>query len=174
MIRALSERERTFAWIAGFLLLVSVLSIFVIKPLIHENQRLSKEIHTEYRQLVLCQKVLPLRKSDIPETSASLLNQDAPHHDNVVTMLAEIELLAKRAGVVILDMRPQVSAQPVPLARTRFELRCEGSQAALIRYIHLLSGSPILFTINRLQISPKVRSSTLEAALGVTGVMLKE
>lgn len=174
MARVLSQREENLVWLTGFLLIVGAIIIFIIKPLLYEDRSLSREIHGMFKQVSLCQRVLPLLKKNVYGEGETVTKKTARTSDGSVMMLAELELLAKNAGVLIIDMRPQPMVQAdVQYKESKFELRFEGSIESIIRYIHSLSGSVILFSVNRMQISPKARSNLLESALEVTGMIVQ-
>ncbi|MFH0986377.1 MAG: type 4a pilus biogenesis protein PilO [Candidatus Omnitrophota bacterium] len=97
----------------------------------------------------------------------------ASEEENVSNMLAEIEGLARAAGVNLVDIKPQASKQVDFYKEYSAEVTIEGSMEQIVVFLHKLNSSPQLLRAVKLRFGMKQKeSSVVKAAMLVTNISM--
>ncbi len=173
MQRLISAREKALLASTGALAVLSVLFSFVIHPALRRNVSLGQEIAAARHKLVKYSRLLGQRE-DIEGRFRSLsanLEGSLKHRDPLVAALSELEALAKKANIKIIDIRPDLAARSSGAYRElSIEIRAEGDTQGYLAFIYQLENSLSLLRIKRFQISAKPNSATLEGLFTITQI----
>jgi len=167
MQRILSPRERIIAYAAGLIIAAVVAWNFLFEPLTKKHRSLNQEISlaearlNEYRMLLSQREQLQkIQRELFPANSPSLEGEGG-----LFAVLTQLEQYAQKAGVVIIDIRPQGTKAEGKTRLRLLELKAEGSISGLVTFIHTLEKSSTLLKVTQLYLSAKPNSETLEASL---------
>ncbi len=168
MQRILTKREKIIFSGAIAVVILGVSFNLLYEPVIARVNRLDEEIKDTRNKLkryvqLLAQKDYIQKKYSkflIPSSGA----EEAP--GIFVNTLTMIERIAKDAGVLILDIRPQEISSGARKG-TLINLRAEAVMDAYQKFIYNIENSSSLFRIKKLQISVKPNSQTLEADFSI-------
>ena len=175
MQRIFSKREKTTLFATIGVILFSIIFNILIMPIVEKNSGMDKEIAytsaklNKYLWLLSQKQNLQVKFSKF-SSGAGL--SDSRQKNMQVETFAELEAMARDSGVVIVDIRPQGSAQIQAKAENIIDLRCEAPIAAQMRFIYKLENSPLLLRIRRCQFTAKPNSQNLEAAFSLSQQLL--
>jgi Tfp pilus assembly protein PilO len=97
----------------------------------------------------------------------------ASEEENVSNMLAEIEGLARTAGVNLVDIKPQASKQVDFYKEYSAEVTIEGSMEQVVVFLHKLNSSAQLLRAVKLRFGIKQKESSLvKASMLVTNISM--
>jgi DNA-directed RNA polymerase subunit F len=161
MAKILNQREKIVLWLTIGIIAAAVLLNYAITPLFQAGERTQREIVTarnklkKYRAL-LGQKDTLAAVAGIQDVQEKLSGKP---RDSLVAVLFELENMAKKAGVQIVDIRPQVQKQN---RQIMVDMRMEGALAQYISFIYDVEHSLLLFQIKRTQLGVKPNVAGLE------------
>ena len=161
------KRERIIFYITISLIAFSLVFNFLLSPLLDKYEALNKVINTNRLKL---EKYLTLlsHQKEIENKYAKLsLSPEfvKDSSDYLVTALAALESLAKKANIKIVDMRPEATQRKND--QNAIELRAEGSMENYTKFIYDVENSLLLLKIKRLQLTTKPNAQLLEGTFTV-------
>ncbi|MEK6732944.1 MAG: hypothetical protein AABY55_04890 [Candidatus Omnitrophota bacterium] len=165
MIKLSREKEKKilYALVGAFLaaLLINSTIIPVIKKYIFLDQRIE-----DARSKIKKYKWLNSHKAEIESRYSGYLpyfKADALKSDPIVSILSELENLAKQANIVISDIRPETSSNNAGRAEIVVNLRSEGKLEEYIKFAKDIEDSLFLSQIRILRLYSKNESQNLGA-----------
>lgn len=176
MLKLLNKRERVILAATFGVIIFSVIFNFLIAPVLAKNDSLNKEINLARRKLekslrLVSQKdylnIKYSRLSPIDEASG-----ETP--DTSVSVLSELERLAKGANIRLLEIRPQPSKQLKLYKEALIDLRTEGDMENYLKFIYDIEHSPFLLRLKRLQLSTKPNTLLLQGNLSISQLIVLE
>lgn len=169
MIKGITQREKIIFCLTIGIILFSACFNLLIAPVLKKYENLNREISLSRARLIKYLQVLSQKEriqSRITNLS-STINVSGQRKDAVVLALSELEALAKKADIRIIDIRPQASAKEITI-----DLRAEGAIDGYFKFIYDLEHSPQLFSIKRFQLNAKPNSSSLEGNFSISQLSL--
>jgi Tfp pilus assembly protein PilO len=104
----------------------------------------------------------------------SLLREAVPGETRMVALANEVEVMARSAGVVLLDIKPLPEKNGSLSMEYVLEVNVRGPMTALAAFLEQLGAGERLLCVTRLLIRPYGRnSSDVQANIQVTGLLLK-
>lgn len=171
--RQLGRKERVGLAIAiGFLCLV-FLDRLVLAPLGKRMTHIRKETHEKERELAMDLRNLSQKAALNEEyqkylSSMTLAGSD---EEQSTTMLGEVEMLARKANILIKEATPQTPRAFEFYKQYSMEISGEGTMAAVINFLYSLNASPQLLRVERISInSQDLMNPLVKAYLTVTKV----
>ncbi len=169
MQRILSSREKKILYITVGVIIFSFVFNTLISPFLKKNEDLNKEINITGAKLIkymwlLAQKETIQGKYKKLSSSLKLPEQE----DTIVSVLSELENLAKNANIHIVDIRPQIPRSPDSYKELFIDLRAEGDMQGYLKFVYDIEHSLLSLTIKRLQLNIKPNTQVLEGVFTIT------
>lgn len=100
---------------------------------------------------------------------------NASSEEAVGAFLKEIEKVSRATGLVILDVKPQKEAEEDKSSRQyQISLKAEAGMAQLVKFLHALHNSSLLFSVEKLTLIPKGDNAfLLSVTMTLVGVVFK-
>ncbi|MBM3253533.1 MAG: hypothetical protein FJZ16_04710 [Candidatus Omnitrophica bacterium] len=177
MERLFAKRERVIFYIAIFVIIFSICFNLLIAPILNKNHMLNKEINAariklkKYLQLLSRKEYIQTKYSKFT-TTLELSDQE---EDTAISALSELEDLAKRANIHIIDIRPQSASKNLNLYKEIFiDLKTTGTMEGYLNFIYNLENSLSLLKIKKFQLSAKPNSQILEGSFYISQLFISE
>ncbi len=159
----MSKREKIIFYCALIFLSVTVADRFIISPIFHKMQTLNKETN-ETKTAIRKDLHILVHKDRILSDSKkhkNLLSSLMSDEEEMTSILKEIENLANKSGIYLVDMKPGGLADIEVSKKYTVNLNCEAQMEQLMEFMYSVEKSDKLLTIERYQISPKSRDSSV-------------
>jgi len=160
-IGQLSSRERKIFYITLFVLLIFFLDRMVISPITARLDTLNKEI-SEKQSAINRYLLIIAQKDKIKQQINKLsvfLESLKSSSDEVTSILKEIERLANKSAVYLVDMKPAGLRQEGPFKKYIVNLNCEAQMEQLVEFMYSIESSHRLLTIEKYEITPKSKET---------------
>lgn len=164
MKRILNAREKIIFFATIGLIIFSLAFNFLAAPVLKKNDDLNKQIEFSQAKLKKYLWLLSQKEEILKRAGSSSIGQKTPQQqsDTVVSLLSELEDLAKIANIHIIDIRPEQIQGTRSNKKALIDLRAEGQMEGFLRYIYDLGNSFSTLKIEKLQISSKQNAEFLE------------
>lgn len=161
----LNLRERTILYSGLAIIAGALLFNLFFAPLLKRNALLDKKIALA---LAKARNKLQLvgDKGEFVERYRALFGKALPDNslgEGAVAALAQLEALAKEAGVRIVEIRPQRTQRYPQYQEFPVEVRLEGTMDKYVSFIYAVGNAPSLLRIKRFLISAQPSSQLLSA-----------
>lgn len=177
MIKLLNKREKLVFNLAVAAILFMLIFNFIISPIMARYVQLNKEIAVTRAKLSKYM-VLLSQKEKIQKQYSDKFNSvpSLPElkQDYLVLVLSELQDLAKKAEISIIDLRPQQGVKSgSPLNKEIIiEMRTEGSMEGYFKFIYDIENSLWILDIKKFQLLTKGNSAVLEGVFTIAQVSL--
>ncbi len=170
----LSKAQRAGLIAAGVVIIAVFIDRLVVSPMGEKFQRVGQQIAASEKKLSHDLRNIHNKdfiESEYKKYKSFVKKSAASDEENVSNMLAEIEGLARAAGVNLIDMKPQASKQIDFYKEYAAEVTIEGSMEQVVVFLHKLNNSPQLLRAVRLRFGMKEKeSSVVKAFMLVTHI----
>jgi O-acetyl-ADP-ribose deacetylase (regulator of RNase III) len=159
----LSKREKTILLGTTLILAGLFLDRLVIHQIMNRLSTLDRSIREEEAAVkrslhILVQKNRILAESkELGEFSAAAGDPE----EEMTALLKEIEILADRASVNLVYVKPATGADEKGVKRYLASLECESQMEQVAAFFHSIESSPKLLKIEKFSLQPKSRESSL-------------
>ena len=166
-MRIFNKRERIIAYgIIGLICLWAVSNLF-LTPVMNKNDRLDREIQFTVSKLNRYKWLLN-NKERLQKKYGGRVSGALYAVVPGVSVLSELENMAKDCGISIVDIRPQGAFKDTePSKGASIDLRAEGSIQDFVKFIYAIENSLSLFNIDKFQLKSKPNSSSLEGSFSI-------
>lgn len=172
MLKVLSKRERNIFYATLGVVIFAALFNFAFAPFLYRNDALNKEIDASRKKLE--KYAWLLSQKDIIQKKYGKLNMgqevSGSKEDTLVSALSELEDLAKKANIKIVDLRPQASKASGLYKEILIDLRTEGTIEGYLSFMYNLESSLYLLKISKFQLSSRPSAQTLEGIFSITQI----
>lgn len=171
MIKVITKRERIILFITVGLIFFSIVFNYAISPVLTKNDNLNKEINLASAKLKKYLKLLSQKdiiEAKYNERFASVSRQSEQKKDSLVAVLTELEELAKRANIRIIDVRPEAARDLNLHKEISVDLRAEGNTEGYLKFIYDIENSPLFLRIRRFQFNTKPNTQALEGIFSIS------
>ena len=172
----LSRKERAGLIVAGFIVMAVFVDRLIVGPLSVKLQRVSREIAFSEKKLNHDLRNIHNKEfieDEYKKYKDSVKKNSASDDENVSNMLAEIESLARTAGVNLIDIKPQASKQVDFYKEYVAEVTIEGHMEQIVVFLHKLNSPPQLLRAVKLHLGLRQKeSSALKASMLVTSISM--
>ncbi|MDD5553619.1 MAG: type 4a pilus biogenesis protein PilO [Candidatus Omnitrophica bacterium] len=159
----LSKREKLILYVAAAFFSLMLLDRMIIFPISHKMMQLDKEIREKKSGIgknirILAQKdrILAEREKLTP-----LLGNLGNPEEELTPLLQEIETMANKSSVYLVDMKPAGIKSSGPYRKFVINLSCEAQMEQLIQFMYDIENSSKLLSIDKYQIGPKSEESSI-------------
>lgn len=159
----LSKREKIIVYCAVFFVSLTLLDRLIIHPIFFKIRSLDKEIAETESGIkknlhILAHKDRILRDSAKYDSFLSSVKSD---EERATSILKEIENLADKTEIYLIDMKPAGLRETDSSTKYSINLNCEAQMEQLVNFMHSIESSDTLLTIEKYQISPKSKNSSV-------------
>lgn len=159
-------REKRFFFLALLAIVSLAIFQFVFYPMFLRQRALNEELHSAGKKLFTYQRLIARKKAieDQYKQFSPNFTLSSWRMEEATDGLAEIEDLAKKSGIRIVDMRPQgggLTDRKRP-KEWRIELRTQGDIEGQLKFIYNLEYVPSLFKIKKLRLAARLSAGSLE------------
>jgi Tfp pilus assembly protein PilO len=168
LLSRLSQRQRTLLYVTVGIVALALVERFVGAPLGGRLSELDQEIEVKENQLQRNLKTLAARQAvlDAYAPYAAYVSTTGSEEETIGGLLKEIEELARKSGLALLNVRPKPATTIDAGKRYPVEVELETEMGPLIRFIHGLHGSKYPLRVNQLRLDTKGgRSSQVKVYL---------
>ena len=160
----LSKKEKIVFYIAIFVVSLLILDRAIISPIFSKIRSLNKEIQDKQTTIKKNLRILSQKDRILQESSkySSFLGQTKLGDDEQVTLvLKELESLANKSSVYLVDMKPAGIKESGSSKRIMVNLNCEAQMEQLVDFMYNMENSESLISIEKYQITPKAKESSV-------------
>ena len=176
MQRVFTKREKIIFYLTVSLFIGSVFFNFVAAPLLKENDDLDKDIAITKTRLARYLRLLSQKDltQDKYNKISSMFDISLSGDNAAVSILSELEDLAKAANIRLVDVRPQGPSKDVDSKGGLIDLRAEGTIEGYLKFIYSLENPFSILRIKRMQINTKPAQQTLEGIFSIYQLSVSE
>jgi Tfp pilus assembly protein PilO len=159
----LSKREKLVLYAAASFVSLALLDRLIIYPIANKLQTLDNEIREKESGIRRNMRILA-QKDRIRTESAkysTLLNSLKYSEEGITALLKEIEGLASKSEVYLIDMKPAGLKSAGPYKKYLINLNCEAQMEQIVDFMYNIESSKRLLSIDKYQIGPKSESSSV-------------
>jgi len=163
ILARLSKREKLIFYSAIFFISATLLDRTVINPIFSKIRSLDKEIQ-EKKTGIRKNMLMLSQKDKISSESAkysTYLSRMKSEDEETTLLLKEIESLADKTAISLIDMKPSGLKSVGPYKKFLLNLNCEAQMEQLIDFMYNIESSNRLLVIEKYQITPKSKESSV-------------
>ncbi len=171
----LSKRELYVFYISILIVTIVFFDKIVINPLIVRIEKLNKEIFIQEKRLQKSLYLLSQEKLIISEYKkyTEHVKQVTSDGEEKSRLLAEIEKTARKASVLLKNVKLDLKEGSGPYKKYTVEIETESKIAYLVDFIYLLEKSPQLLRVGSFYLTPiRDKSQVLRAQMTITETLI--
>lgn len=177
MRTVLTRREQLILYATLFVIGFSILFSLVILPLLNRDEALSKQI--DVAQAKFTKYAALLSQKDAIQNAYNKFSQtfkvSGQEENTALSVLTELENLAKSAKINIIDIKPQTQKNIAAYYKeVLIDLKTEGTMEGYLKFIYNIENSLALLKIKKFQLNSKTNSPTLEGSFLISQSALPE
>lgn len=163
MVSRLSPREKIVFYGAAFFVSLTLIDRMIISPISGKLKTLDDEIRQK-RQEISRAVAIVSQKEKISRANDSLnayKTDSRPGEEEMTSLLKEIESMANKSSVYLIDLKPAGAKGSGLVKRYLISLNCEAQMEQLVDFMYNVESSNRLLTIEKYQVSPKSKESSI-------------
>ncbi len=157
-MKQLNKKEKTLAVAVVILLFIFLFNFLIISPF---QEKIGKAGHDIKQAQLLIRKNLELeqKKDFLLKENRRIeryLTLKGTDDEKMTVILSKIESEARKAGLIIIDMKPDTAQKPKSLPVVyRIQLNAEADMRKVFSFIYSLDNADILFKFDKLNLTVK-------------------
>lgn len=158
-----SKREKLILYYTIFFVSLMLLDRMIVFPIYSRIQELNKKIREEEEGIKRSLRIAA-QKDRISLESArfgSFLSEAKSEEEEMTVLLREAENLAGRTSVYIVDMKPAGVKEIGAFKKYFVNLNCEAQMEQIVNFMYSIENSNKLLTVEKYQMAPKSKESTV-------------
>jgi len=171
----LSKREQFILYAAVFFISMALLDRAIVEPIFSRMQSIDKEIQEKESAIRRSVHVLAQKdriSSEITKYS-SFLSTAKTEEEEMTSLLKEIENLANKSSIYLIDMKPAAIKDLGSSKKYLINLNCEAQMEQITDFMYNIENSSKLFTIDKYQISPKSKeTSVAKCSISISKIVI--
>jgi len=174
-VARLSKREKIIFYAAIFFVSLTLLDRLIISPIYSKIKSLNEETQEKESSIKKNLHILAQKDRISSEITkyTSFLGSAKSEEEETTSLLKEIEGLANKAGVYLIDMKPAGLKDKGSSKKYLINLNCEAQMEQLIDFMYNIENSNELLTIEKYQISPKSKeSSVVRCSMSIAKIIM--
>ena len=163
-LERLSKKEKVILYLAVFIVSILILDRTIVSPIFYKIRLLNKELAQEQSDIKKNLRILSQKDRILAESSkySSFLGDAKVSDDEQVTLvLKELESLASKSSVYLVDMKPGGIKETGSSRRILVNLNCEAQMEQLVDFMYNMENSNSLISIDKYQLTPKTKESSV-------------
>jgi Tfp pilus assembly protein PilO len=159
----LSKRERSIFYAVVLVVSLVLLDRLIINPIYSKIGSLDKEIREKESDVKKNIRIVSQKDQIIAESAkySSFLNAAVSEEEEVTSILKEVETIANKNSVYMSNMKPGSSKKIGLSKKYTVNLDCEAQMEQLTEFMYNIENSNKLLTIEKYEISPKAKESSI-------------
>lgn len=159
----LSKREKIVFYCALCFILLMLLDRLVVFPVYSKMHTLNKEIKEKESDIKRDSHIVAQKDKILAESArfGSFFNGGESEEEEMTSVLKEIEILANKASVYLVDMKPGAIKTMGEFKKYQVNLNCEAQMEQLVNFMYDIENSNKLLTIEKYQMNPKSKESSV-------------
>ena len=160
----LSKKERLMLYVAGTIVSALFLDRLIISPVFSRLKGLDEEIREKEISVrknirILSQKDrIRASSANYGSFSGGKLGSD---EEEMTSFMKEMEDMANKSSVYLVDIKPGAVKGQEQFKKYFVTLNCEAQMEQIVDFMYHLENSDRIFTIDRYQITPKAKDSSI-------------
>ena len=171
----LSKREKLVFYTAAAVIFLTILDRVLVAPISFRIQSLNKEIEAKEGAIKNGMRIIAQKDRIAAESQKYkpyMTGVKSEDEENTV-LLKEIENLASKSAVYLLDMKPGAVKGIASSMRFTVSVNCEGQMEQIAEFMYNIESSKNLLTIDKFEINPKTRESSIgQCSLTVSKIVM--
>lgn len=163
-LNRLSKKERAIFYIAAGIVSLLILDRAIVSPVFSKIRSLNKEVEDKKATIKKNLRILAQKDRILTEGNKynSYLGDSKISDDEQITLvLKELESLASKSSVYLVDMKPNGIKESGSSKKILVNLNCEAQMEQLIDFMYNMENSDNLLSIEKYQITPKAKESSV-------------
>jgi len=176
MLSRLSKREKFILYGAVLIVSLTALDRLIINPISSKIEALNKQIQEKDAGIKKDLCILAQKERILAEKAkyTSFLSSSASEEEEMTSILKEVEALAGKSSVYIVDMKPVGLKKSGSSEKYLINVNCEAQMEQLTEFIYNIESSDKLLSIEKYQISPKSKESSLaKCGMSIAKIVVK-
>ena len=162
-ISRLSKRERTIFYVTILVVVFFLLDRLVLSPILSKIEELNETI--QFKEEAIEQSLLIVTQEDRIEGETkkytSYLSKPQSEEKEVTAFLKEVENIAKKSSVYLIDIKPAGRDEGEASTRYFAKLNFEAQMEQVVNFFHSIASYDQLLKIESYEISPKAEGGTV-------------
>lgn len=167
----MSQKEKIGIFLAGIVVFFALLDRLVIAPVSDRLLEIERQIKMSEKQLDIGMRNISQKESITREYQkyARYLKNSGSDEEQAAVMLSEIEDLARRSNMNLVDIKPQQPKNIDFYKEYSIEIEAEGEMESIINFLWKLNSSVQLLRVERLRLNLKEKgSAVVKASIFIT------
>jgi len=172
----LSKKEQFLLYAALLFICLMIIDRLIIGPIFSRIDNMNKEIQEKESAIRRSAHILSQKNRISSEISKfnDFLKSPKSEQEELTSFLKEIEVLADKNSVYLVDMKPAGLKDLGTSRKYSITLNCEAQMEQVISFLYSIENSPTLFLIEKYQISPKSKeTSVAKCSITITKVVIQ-
>ncbi|MFH0738725.1 MAG: hypothetical protein V2A59_02560 [Candidatus Omnitrophota bacterium] len=163
ILTRLSKREKIILYGAALFMFLVLLDRMIIYPVFHRLESLDEEIKQKEYTVRKNIHILAQKDKILSESAkyAPFLSSLKSEEEEISSLLKEVETQANKASVYLVDLKPAGSKDIGTSKKYLVNLNCEAQMEQVISFMYNIENSNKLLIIEKYQITPKSRDSSV-------------
>ena len=172
----LSKRERTIFYVTVLTILLFLLVNFVVYPVYSKINSQNREIKDKEAQIRISLRIVSQKDKILGEGKyfQSFLRKPKTEEEGMIALLKVVENTANKSSLYVVDMKPGgIKEDKDKTKRYMVTLAGEGQMDQIVDFIFNIESAEELLVVDKYQISPKSRESSIaECSITVSKLVL--
>ncbi|MDD5255518.1 MAG: hypothetical protein PHR11_05655 [Candidatus Omnitrophica bacterium] len=172
----LSKRERTIFYFTALTVLLFLMVNFVVYPVYSKISSQHKEIKEKESRIRTNLRIVSQKEKIASEGKRfqSFLRKPKTDEEGMIALLKTVENTANKCSLYVIDMKPAgVKEDKDKTKRYMVTLTGEGQMDQIVDFLYNVESSEELLVVDKYQISPKSReSSVAECSITISKVVI--
>jgi len=164
LLSTLSINEKRLLYVAIIVVGLFLLDRLIISPIYNKISSLNKDTQTMETGIKRNLRILAQKERILTEVQnyKSFLSKEASDEEITTSFLKEIEELANKSSIYIIDMKPSgIKEERSKIKKYFINLNCEAEMEQIMAFMYSVENAPSLLSIEKYQISPKPKESAI-------------
>lgn len=159
----MSKREKMIFYAASFFISLTILDRLIISPISDKIRMLDKEIKDKQSAVRKNLRILSYKSRIMEDKNKyqGYLHSVKSDEEEMTQVLKEIESLSEAAEIYLIDMKPANVQEMGTSKKFSVNLNCEAQMEQLVNFMYSVENSKRLLTIEKFQLAPKSKDSSL-------------
>jgi hypothetical protein len=159
----LSKREQAVFYITIIFVSLMLIDKLIVGPIFSKIDTLNRQIGEKESAIRRNVHILSQKDRISAEISkyGNFLKAPKTEQEDMTVLLKEIESLADKSSVYLVDMKPSGVKEEGSSKRYSISLSCEAQMEQIVNFIYSVENSSSLFMIEKYQISPKSKETSV-------------
>ena len=175
VLARLSKREKVILYGTALFIFLMLLDRMIIYPVFQRMGYLDEEIRRREYTIRKNMHILAQKDRILSESAkyAPFLSSLKSEEEEITSLLKEVEILANKASVYLVDLKPVGSKEIGGSKKYVVTLNCEAQMEQIINFMYSIENSNKLLIIEKYQITPKSRESSLaKCSLNISKIVM--